>query len=84
MVHVDGSLTTCCLDEGMKNTLGNLKETPLSVLWNGDKINRWRLAQVNGEFEKSGPLCTSCNWKSAGAYPEQKVKEWLAKRTIKM
>ena len=83
MVHVDGSLTTCCLDEGMKNKLGNLKDTPLAKLWDGETINRWRMAQIRGDFEKSGPLCTTCNWKSAGAYPDEKAKEWLQKRVLK-
>ena len=83
MVHVDGSLTTCCLDEGMQNKLGNLKETPLNTLWNGKTINQWRRAQIEGKFDQSGPLCSHCNWKSAGAYPAEKVKEWLAKQSSK-
>lgn len=78
MVHVDGSLTTCCLDEGMKNCLGNLKENSLSELWNGKTINEWRLAHVEGRFSDSGPLCSSCNWKSAGAYPNKKAERWRA------
>lgn len=77
MVHVDGSLTTCCLDEGLKNKLGNLKEKSLVELWNGPTINRWRKAQIEGKFEESGPLCSSCNWRSAGAYPKHKAEAWL-------
>ncbi len=76
MVHVDGSLTTCCLDEGLKNKLGSITESSLLELWHGDKINRWRMAQIQGNFEESGPLCSSCNWKSAGAYPEEKALKW--------
>ena len=51
MVHVDGSVTTCCLDEGMVNCLGNLRHTSLDKLWNGPKINQWRQAQIDGTFE---------------------------------
>ena len=76
MVHVDGSVTTCCLDEGMVNTLGNLKKKSLQKIWNGDTINRWRKAQIEGNFDQSGPLCTSCNWRSAGAYPTEKAIAW--------
>ena len=80
MVHVDGSVTTCCLDEGMVNCLGNLRQTSLQKLWNGETINRWRTAQVEGRFEDSGPLCSSCNWKSAGAYPLDKAIAWQKKQ----
>lgn len=80
MVHVDGSVTVCCLDEHMENRIGNLRETPLAGLWSGDLINRWRTAHVQGRFEESGPLCTRCNWRSAGAAPDAVVERWLTKR----
>lgn len=76
MVHVDGDVTTCCLDEHLENRLGNLRETPLRELWHGETINRWRLAQVDGNFEDSGPLCPRCNWQSAGAYPQRDAESW--------
>jgi hypothetical protein len=79
MVHVDGSVTTCCLDEGLVNRLGNLREQSLPALWYGERIESWRLAQVEGRFADSGPLCTSCNWKSAGAYPADKAADWLGR-----
>lgn len=77
MVHVNGDVTTCCLDEHLENRLGNLRETPLSALWSGEKLNRWRLAHVEGRFQDSGPLCTRCNWRSAGSYPADKAEEWM-------
>lgn len=80
MVHVGGDVTTCCLDEHLENRLGNLTSTPLAELWNGATINRWRQAQIEGRFEDSGPLCTRCNWQSAGAYPADKAASWLAAR----
>ena len=79
MVHVDGDVTTCCLDEHLENKLGNLQETPLSEIWNGKTVHAWRLAQIQGKFEDSGPLCTRCNWKSAGTYPQEKVDAYLKK-----
>jgi radical SAM protein with 4Fe4S-binding SPASM domain len=79
MVHVDGDVTTCCLDEHLENRLGNLREQGLAALWHGEPIEAWRLAQVEGRFQDSGPLCTRCNWRSAGAYPADKVAEWLAR-----
>jgi Iron-sulfur cluster-binding domain len=77
MVHVDGTVTTCCLDEGMVNRLGNLQQESLQQLWFGPKIEAWRLAQVEGRFDQSGPLCNRCNWQSAGAYPADKAQDWL-------
>ncbi|MCB9760423.1 MAG: SPASM domain-containing protein [Alphaproteobacteria bacterium] len=79
MVHVDGSVTTCCLDEHMENRIGNLRETPLAQLWNGEIMNAWRRAHVEGRFEDSGPLCPRCNWRSAGATPDETVEAWLAR-----
>ena len=77
MVQVNGDVTTCCLDEHLENKVGNLREKTLAQIWFGKTMNRWRMAQVEGRFEDSGPLCTRCNWQSAGGYPEDKVKAWV-------
>lgn len=77
MVHVGGEVTTCCLDEHLVNQLGNLVERPLAEIWNGEQVNQWRLAHVEGRFHESGPLCTRCNWRSAGAYPADKAEAWM-------
>ena len=77
MVHTDGTVTTCCLDEHMENRLGNTRETPLASLWYGPRIHSWRVAQVEGRFHESGPFCTRCDWRSAGAYPVEKARAYL-------
>lgn len=77
MVHTDGRLTTCCLDEHMENVLGNLSEASIGELWWGPTIHRWRMAQIQGRFEDSGPFCSRCNWRSAGSYPPDKVQEYV-------
>ena len=82
MVHVDGDVTTCCLDEHLENRLGNLREQGLATIWDGAVINAWRLAHVEGRFDESGPLCPRCNWRSAGAYPADKVDAWLAEKGL--
>lgn len=76
MVHVNGDVTTCCLDEHLVNKVGNITEKRLSEIWQSEEINAWRLAQVEGRFEDSGPLCTRCNWRSAGAYPREAAEAW--------
>jgi radical SAM protein with 4Fe4S-binding SPASM domain len=78
MVHVNGDLTTCCLDERLENRLGNVNETPLRELWNGPTLRAWRLAHATGEFAASGPYCTRCNWRSAGAMADAELEGWLA------
>ena len=79
MVHVTGDVTVCCLDEHLENRIGNLRQTPLAELWEGETMQRWRRAHVEGRFQDSGPLCTRCNWRSAGAAPDEVVERWLDK-----
>ena len=80
MVQVDGDLTTCCLDEHLVNRLGNVRDTPLAELWTGPTIHAWRVAQAEGRFAESGPYCTRCNWRSAGAMGREALAAW-AQRT---
>jgi hypothetical protein len=80
MVHVDGSVTTCCLDEHLVNRLGSVAETPLAELWTGPLVEAWRLAQAEGRFAESGPYCMRCNWQSAGAMAAGEVAAWRATR----
>jgi radical SAM protein with 4Fe4S-binding SPASM domain len=79
MVHVNGDVTTCCLDEHLENKIGNLTEKSLDKIWNSELMNRWRLAHIEGRFEDSGSLCLRCNWRSAGGLSEDRAEEWLKK-----
>ncbi len=83
MVQVNGDVTTCCLDEHLVNKVGNITEESLKVIWYSEKMNSWRLAQIEGRFEDSGPLCTRCNWRSAGAFPADEAEKWKRKMEIK-
>lgn len=78
MVHVDGRVTTCCLDEQLENVVGSVTEQSLAEIWHGPTMDAWRRAHIAGRFEESGPLCTRCNWRSAGALPADKAAAWLA------
>ncbi len=78
MVQVDGRVTTCCLDEGLENVIGNVRDVPLSELWNGATMHRWRVAHAEGRFADSGPFCTRCNWRGAGAMPSAAVADYLS------
>jgi hypothetical protein len=81
MVHVDGTVTTCCLDEHLENALGRLIEKSLAELWYGERIEGWRCAQIEGRFEASGPFCVKCNWRSAGALDEATLAAWRRRRS---
>ena len=76
MVQVNGDVTTCCLDEHLVNKIGNLTQQSLVEIWNSEQMNQWRIAQIEGRFEDSGPLCTKCNWRSAGGYPNEDAERW--------
>lgn len=73
MIHVNGDVTTCCLDEHLENKVGNINHTPLSQIWKTPMIESWRRAHLEGNFEKSGPLCGRCNWQSAGMLSEEEI-----------
>ena len=79
MVMVTGEVTTCCLDEHLANKIGSLRDQSLDSLWNGALMKSWRLAQVVHDFNGSGPLCGSCNWRSAGSASPLLVWAWLSK-----
>ena len=79
MVQVNGDVTTCCLDEHLVNKIGNLTQQSLVDIWNSEQMNQWRIAQIEGRFEDSGPLCTKCNWRSAGGYPIEDAERWKTK-----
>lgn len=77
MVDVHGDVTTCCLDETLVNRLGNVRDTPLATLWTQGTVHAWRVAQAEGRFAESGPMCTRCNWQSAGAAADDDVAAYL-------
>ena len=79
MVQVNGDVTTCCLDEHLVNKIGNLTQQSLVDIWNSEQMNQWRIAQIEGRFEDSGPLCTKCNWRSAGGHPTEDAERWKIK-----
>jgi len=47
MVHVDGSVTTCCLDERLENRIGNLVQTPFFYQDDGynPSLEKWGCLQ---------------------------------------
>ena len=51
MVQVNGDVTTCCLDEHLVNKVGNITEQSLNSIWYSERMNSWRIAQIEERFE---------------------------------
>jgi len=74
MIHVNGDVTTCCLDEQLENKVGNINQKPLSEIWKSSILERWRQAHLDGNYDQSGPLCGRCNWRSAGMLSDEEAE----------
>lgn len=59
-VHNDGTVTICCLD-GFKNTnVGNVFETGVKDVWNGEEFAKVRYYHETSQWDKV-PFCKNCN-----------------------
>lgn len=52
----DGSTFPCCVWDNT-DPIGNINDTPLSEIWNGDKLKDTRLKMLNGERVESCRRC---------------------------
>ena len=76
MIHVNGDVTTCCLDEHLENKVGNINQKPLSEIWSSSTLEGWRQAHLDGNYAQSGPLCGRCNWRSAGMLSDEEAEKY--------
>lgn len=58
VVHPDGSYAPCCSSERPMN-LGNVGETPLPDLWNGERLRAFRIAHLEGRRGDCA-VCKNC------------------------
>jgi MoaA/NifB/PqqE/SkfB family radical SAM enzyme len=56
----DGKAVICCNDANYTEVLGDLRNGPLSEIWQGERIRELRNYHLKGEYNKI-PLCNSCN-----------------------
>ena len=54
----DGYVVPCCYDYDKKYVLGNVKDSNLIEIWNGEKIQQLRKEFLSGNVEN--PLCKKC------------------------
>ncbi|MDD2715759.1 MAG: SPASM domain-containing protein [Candidatus Wallbacteria bacterium] len=78
-VHVDGSLTVCCRDNGLTLQLGNLSRDSFASLWHGEAAERLRMAHL--ESDPSGyPLCFFCDNFSTSFFRDESVESAFEKK----
>ena len=54
----DGDVVPCCFDYDKKYVLGNIKESRLIDIWNGEKIQQLRNEFISNSVRN--PLCVNC------------------------
>lgn len=59
VVNWDGSVVPCCRDPNGTNTFGNAFETPLSEIWNGEKMRAFRKRIVSDQGNVD--ICKLCS-----------------------
>ncbi|MDD5090118.1 MAG: radical SAM protein [Candidatus Wallbacteria bacterium] len=75
-VSWDGELTVCCIDTSRELSLGNLKQTELFELWNGDKNHAFRMAHILGDLAPM-PKCLNCHNLDSPPLSDQEVTTWM-------
>lgn len=59
MVNWDGSVVPCCRDPNGKHVLGNVFETPLAEIWNGEAMRSFRKRIVTAQSQVD--ICELCS-----------------------
>lgn len=63
----DGKIVICCVDWKYSEILGDIRETTVATIWQGERIRQLRRHHLKGEFDKI-PICANCNvWST---YPD--------------
>ena len=60
-IHVDGNVSPCCVDWRKEEILGNIKESNLKEIWNGEKAEKLRKSHIIRQLEEHSG-CKSCNY----------------------
>ena len=59
-VHNDGTVTVCCLDSWRTTNMGNVFESSVKDVWQGEKFQEVRRLHETGQWDKV-PVCDKCN-----------------------
>lgn len=64
-IFEDGGVLLCC--QGV-TPIGNLNETSISDIWNGNEANRYRVGMINGKYYGGCKNCNRINPKNITSY----------------
>lgn len=60
-IHVNGDVSTCCVDWDKKLKIGNIHENSLSEIWAGERLKDIQLLHLQ-EKKDSIPACSKCTY----------------------
>ena len=73
-IYQDGEILPCCMsfENYKKISLGNVLETSLVELWNGEKMNKFRMCLLEGKRNQI-PVCSTCTNFQAQCQPGDNI-----------
>ncbi len=66
-IHYDGKVSICCRDIMQEAVIGDIRESGLPEIWNGEKMRRARRLMSSGHYERI-PVCARCDRIWTGSY----------------
>jgi radical SAM protein with 4Fe4S-binding SPASM domain len=75
VINADGSVSPCQFDWKNEYILGNIKNNTIANMWNGEKIQNLRRAQVKKDW-KYGNICEKCITWAGG----EDMSGWYSRR----
>ena len=75
----NGDALPCCVDWSHKLKVGNIKNSNLDKIWNGEEANKIRLYHLRNEIPKDSP-CYSCSYMQG--HPEYETIDGVESKLI--
>lgn len=80
-IRADGKVVPCCYDLTSHTVVGNIRDTSLEDIWNGEAFRRFRRDFAAKNYP---PLCQECNVVTGGRYLIQKSDPESPRRVIRL
>lgn len=74
-IQWDGAMPVCCEDWNSESIVGNVFDTPLSDLWYGEKMRKYRKMQRTGRYTPPD-ICLSCEAWAGGRTSRFRTMSW--------
>jgi radical SAM protein with 4Fe4S-binding SPASM domain len=75
-IRYDGETSACCRDFNCEMNLGNIKDSSLWEIWNGQKLHDYRKYHIAGLFENI-KVCHYCSGQPFGALEKDFLESYL-------